>query len=63
MIRAMCRVKLLDRRISEKLMDTLGIKESLDRMAKASSMRWYGHALRKERRKCDSEAFEIWSER
>ena len=25
----------------------LGIKESLDRMAKASSMRWYGHVLRK----------------
>ena len=23
------------------------IKESLDRMAKASSMRWYGHVLRK----------------
>ena len=26
----------------------LGIKESLDRMAKASSKRWYGHVLRKE---------------
>ena len=26
----------------------LGIKESLDRMAKASSMRWYCHVLRKE---------------
>ena len=25
-----------------------GIKESLDRKAKASSMRWYGHVLRKE---------------
>ena len=29
-------------------MDMLGIKESLDRMAKTSSMRWYGHVLRKE---------------
>ena len=29
-------------------MDMLGIKESLDRMAKASSMQWYGHVLRKE---------------
>ena len=48
MIRAMCGVKLLDRRNSEKLMDMLGIKESLDRMAKASSTRWYGHVLRKE---------------
>ena len=48
MIRAMCGVKLLDQRNSEELMDMLGIKESLDRMAKASSMRWYGHVLRKE---------------
>ena len=26
----------------------LGIRESLDRMAKASSIQWYGHVLRKE---------------
>ena len=26
----------------------LGIKKSLDRVAKASSIRWYGHVLRKE---------------
>ena len=26
----------------------LGIKEALDRMAKASSIRWYGHVLRNE---------------
>ena len=48
MIRAMCGGKLQDRRNSEELIDMLGIKESLDRMAKASSMRWYGHVLRKE---------------
>ena len=41
-IRAMCGVKLLDQRNSEELMDMLGVKESLHRMAKASSMRWYG---------------------
>jgi len=29
-------------------MAMLGLEESLDRMAKASSMRWYGHVLRKE---------------
>ena len=39
MIQAMCGVKLLDRRNSEELMGMLGIKESLDRIAKASSMR------------------------
>ena len=48
MIRAMCGVKLLDQRNNEELEDMLGIKESLDRMAKASSMRWYGPVLRKE---------------
>ena len=48
MIQAMCGVKLLDRRNSEELMDMLGIKESLDRMAKASSIWQYGHVLRKE---------------
>ena len=48
MTRAMRGVKLLDRRNSEELMDMLGRKEPLDRMAKASSMRWYGHVLRKE---------------
>ena len=47
-IRAMCGVKLLNRRNSEELMDMLGIKESLHGMAKASNMRWYGHVLRKE---------------
>ena len=26
----------------------LGIEKSLDRMAKASSIRWYGHVLKKE---------------
>ena len=55
MIRVMCGVKLLDRRNSEELMDMLGIKESLDRMTKASSIRWHGHVLRKD----DSEGFEI----
>ena len=33
---------------SEELMDMFGIKESLDKMAKASSLRWYGHVSRKE---------------
>ena len=41
MNRAMCGVKLLDRRNSKEFMDMLGIKESLDRMAKARSIRWY----------------------
>ena len=47
----MCVVKLLDRKNSDELMDMLGIKEFLDRIAKASSMRWYGHVLRKDENK------------
>ena len=39
MIRTICGVKLLDQRNSEELMDMLGIKESLDGMAKANSIR------------------------
>ena len=47
--RAMCGVKLLDRRNTEELLiDMLGIKESLYSMVKAISMRWYGQALKKE---------------
>ena len=48
MIQAMCGLKLLYQRNSEELMGMLDIKEPLHKMAKASSMRWYDHALRKE---------------
>ena len=48
MIRVMCGVMLLDQRNSKELMYVLSIKQSLDRIAKASSMRWYGYVLRKE---------------
>jgi len=47
MIREMCGVKLIDRRNTEELMAMLGLKESLDKMVKASSMRSYGHVLRR----------------
>jgi len=48
MIRGMCGVKLMDTKNTEELIAMLGLEESLDRMAKASSMRWYGHVLRTE---------------
>ena len=65
MIRAMCGMKLLGRRNSEELTDMLSIKESLDRMAKASSIRWYGHVLRKEDENLIAKAlkFEVSSSR
>ena len=42
----MCSVKLVDQRNTEKLMDMLGLKEALDKLARANGMRWYGHVLR-----------------
>ena len=48
MIRSMCGVKIMDRKNTEELMDMLGLSESLDKLAKASGVRWYGHVQRRE---------------
>ena len=32
----------------EELMEMLGLKETLDRMAKANGIRWYGHVIRRD---------------
>ena len=48
MVRSMCGVKLVDRKNTEELMKMLGWKETLDRMAKANGVRWYGHMIRRD---------------
>ena len=48
MMRSMCGVKSVDRKKMEGLMDMLGLKETLDRMAKANGVRWYGHVIRRD---------------
>ena len=48
MVRSMCGVKLVDRKKMEDLTEMLGLKETLDRMAKANGVRWYGHVIRRE---------------
>ena len=48
MVRSMCEVKLVDRKSMEELMEMLGLKETLDRMAKANGVRWYGHVIRRD---------------
>ena len=48
MVRAMCRVQLKDRKRSTDLMFMLGLKETMDQLAMASNVCWYGHVLRKE---------------
>ena len=45
MVRAMCGVKLVDKRNAVELMDMLGLKEAADKLAKANGVRWYGYVL------------------
>ena len=47
MVRSMCEVKLVDGKKMEELMEMLGLKETLDGMAKANGVRWYGHVIRR----------------
>ena len=47
MVRAMCGVKLVDKRNTLELMVMLGLKEAADKLVRANSMRWYGHVLRR----------------
>ena len=46
MMRAMCEVKMIEKRRSQKLISLLDLKGSLDGLARASGVRWYGHVLR-----------------
>ena len=47
MVRSMYGVKIVDRKKMEDLMEMLGLKETLDRVAKANGVRWYGHVIRR----------------
>ena len=48
MVRSMCGVKLVNRKKMEELMEILGLKKTLDRMAKANGVRWQGHVIRRD---------------
>ena len=48
MVRSMCGVKLVDRKNTEDLLKVLGLKETLDEMAQANGVRWYGHVVRRD---------------
>ena len=45
--RAMCGVEIIEKRRNQELMSVLGIKDTLDGLARASGVRWYGHVLRR----------------
>ena len=48
MVRAMCDQKVVDRKTAEEQMDMLGLRETIDRLATANSVRWYGHVLKRD---------------
>ena len=48
MVRVMCGQKVVDKKTNEEQMDMLGLKETIDRLAVANGVRWYGHVLRRD---------------
>ena len=46
--RARCGQKVVDRKTTEEQMDMLGLKETIDRLATANGVRWYGYVLRRD---------------
>ena len=47
-MRAMSDQKVVDGKATEEQMDMLGFKETIDRLATANGVRWYGHVLRRD---------------
>ena len=45
----MCWVKLMDKNSTRDLMQMLDMNETMDQLAKANCVRWYGNVLRKEK--------------
>ena len=46
-MRAMYGQKVIHRKTIEEQMDMLGLKKTIDWLATANRVRWYGHALRR----------------
>ena len=46
MVRATCGQKAVDRNTTEEQMDMLGLNDTIDQLATANEIRWYGHVLR-----------------
>ena len=47
MVKAMCGQKVVDRKTTKEQMDMLGLKKTIERLATANGVRWYGHVLRR----------------
>ena len=48
MMRAMCGQKVVHRKTTGEQMDMLGLRKTVDRLATANGVRWYGHVLRRD---------------
>ena len=48
MVRNMCGVKLIPKKLTRDILQMLDLNETIDQLAKANSVRWYGHVLRKD---------------
>ena len=48
MMRAMCGVKIVQKKRSRELMSFLGLKDTVDGLARARGVQWYGHILRRD---------------
>ena len=49
MVRNMCGVKLMHKKLTKDLMQMLDFNETMDHLAQANSVRWYGNVLRKDK--------------
>ena len=57
MVRKMCGVKLADRINTTKLMEILGLKDTIVETVRQGSLRWLGHVLRKSDDECVKQAW------
>ena len=48
-MRNMCGVKLMDKKSTKDLMQMLDLNATIDQLAKANGVRWYGYVLRKDK--------------
>ena len=48
MLKNKCGVELVDMKLTKDLMQMLDLNEAIDQLARANSVRWYGHVLRKD---------------
>ena len=48
-MRNMCGVKLMDVKSMKDLIQMTDLNETIDQLARANTVRWYGHVLRKDK--------------